>query len=432
MRLKIALCKSILAGPASGADESLVTYAVALHEAGHDVTVALLYPPSHEDQYYRRLARAGVRVECVVETSALYSVLRVARDAFFSLVLLVSLVPRSFDSLRGVWQFVHRAASKLYVRRCRRFFRELRPDLLHVFTPDAGAVVMIRAGHAAGIPVLYHELGTPHYLPALDGYYRQLAEALPLCAEFAALSPRLAGQWAAKYPFLKHVSVLPLISEDCGARDAAAPSPFARPAETVFGFAARIERGKGPLLLLDAMAELNRAGCASLVRLAGTGEQLHEAKARARALGLNGACEFTGFYTEPAGRTAFMRTLDVFVLPSFAEGTPNSVIEAMAHGLPVVASDVGGLADLVTPDCGLLVPAGDSAALADAMRRLARDPALRASMGRAARERYLKLFPAGAVLPLIESAYVRVAGTRTHEATHAGAGPHPWNLAAEC
>lgn len=433
MNLKIALCKSHLAGPVSGADETLVSYATALRAAGHDVTVALLYPPSQEDQYYARLARAGVRVECVVETSAIYSALRVARDAFFSLVLVVTLVPRSFESLRRVWQYVHRAASRLYVRRCRRFFRDLRPDLLHVFTPDAGAVVIIRAGHDLGIPVLYHEMGTPHYLPALDGYYRQLAEALPLCAEFAALSPRLADQWAAKFPFLERVSVLPLIADDCGARYSSSSATRAsRQAETIFGFAGRIERGKGPLLLLDAVAELNRAGCASLVRLAGVGEQLPEAKARARALGLDGACQFVGCYTEQAGRTAFLRTLDVFVLPSFAEGTPNSVIEAMAHGLPVIASDVGGVADLLTPDSGLLFPAGDTAALAEAMRRLACDPALRARMGRAARERYLKLFRADAVLPLAESTYLRVAGTRTAHAPRAVEGPHPWNLAAEC
>lgn len=76
-----------------------------------------------------------------------------------------------------------------------------------------------------------------------------------------------------------------------------------------------------------------------------------------------------------------MRGIDVFVLPSLTEGTPNSVIEAMAHAKPVIATAVGGLPDFVTEDVGILVPPGDTAALGWAMARLARDPALRRSMG---------------------------------------------------
>src|ERR1043165_9280452 len=105
-------------------------------------------------------------------------------------------------------------ASRLYVRRCRRFFARHRPTLLHVFTPDTGAMLMIRAGHDLGIPVLYHEMGTPHYMPAVDVYYRELARVLPLCDEVAALSQLLARQWAEHFPFIGSVSVLPLLMDD--------------------------------------------------------------------------------------------------------------------------------------------------------------------------------------------------------------------------
>jgi glycosyltransferase involved in cell wall biosynthesis len=293
-------------------------------------------------------------------------------------------------------------------------------------------MLMIGAGHELGIPVLYHEMGTPHYMPALDVYYKELAKVLPLCDEFAALSPLLAKQWAERFPFLNSVSVLPLLMDDCLGL-VHTPVPRARPEETVFGFAARIEEGKGPLTLVGALAELNRGGGAALVRMAGTGPQLQEVKAKVRALKMSDACEIVGFYTEPMGRSAFMRSLDVFVLPSLAEGTPNSIIEAMAHGLPIIATEVGGIPDLLSADSGILVPPGDTAALAEAMRRLASDPHLRAVMGRAARERYLKLSSPDAVLPLLQSTYLRLAGGRApHPAkTHAEEGMHPWEVASE-
>jgi glycosyltransferase involved in cell wall biosynthesis len=428
--MRVALCKSFLAGPVSGADEALVNYATHLRGRGYAVTVVLLHPPASGDRYYESLRRAGVEVSCVAETSIFYPALRAARTLFFSLLFFVY-VPGSFERLRKMWQAMNRLVTRLHMRRCHRFFGRLRPDLLHVFTPDAGAMLMIRAGHELGIPVLYHEMGTPHYRPALDVYYRELAEALPLCDEFAALSPRLASQWSEKFPFLKSVSVLPIIVEDPDA--GASLARRIETGETIFGYAARLEEGKGPLVLIDALDALKRTGVQLMVRMAGTGPQLLEVKARARELGMDEACEFVGFYTERAGRSAFMQSLDVFVLPSLAEGTPNSIIEAMAHGLAIIATEVGGIPDLLSGNSGILVPPGDAAALAEAMRLLASDPDLRARMGRAARARYLKLFSPKAVLPTLASTYTRVAGTPTSRYTPArdDVVAHPWEVAAE-
>ena len=427
--MKIALCKSHFAGPVSGADETLVTYAVRLREAGHDVRVVLMHKHAEDDPHYRRLRWAGVEVSCVVRRSLAFALLRRARELLSGFLLFFLLMPRSPARLRKVWQVLTDWLSRLHYPRCRAHLAALRPDLLHVFTPDTGAALMIRAGHELGIPVLYHELGTPHHLPALGVYYRRLEKVLPLCAEFAALSPRLAAQWAERFPSLERVSVLPLVVDDC----APCPSPARRGGETVFGYAARVEEGKGPLVLVEALAELRRGGAPAVVRVAGTGPQLPEVTSRALALGLGDSCDFAGLYTEPVGRSAFMRSLDVFMLPSLAEGTPNSIIEAMAHGLPVIASDVGGIPDLLTAETGILVPPGDAAALAGAMRRLASDPDLRAAMGRAARERYLKLCSPDAVLPVLWGTYLRVAGTRAPKpaAPRAGTLAHPWDVAAE-
>jgi glycosyltransferase involved in cell wall biosynthesis len=252
-----------------------------------------------------------------------------------------------------------------------------------------------------------------------------LEKVLPLCSEVAALSPTLAKQWSERFPFLSSVSVLPLITEDSQMLKVSTSLARNGDHETIFGYAARIEAGKGPFILADALARLRQDRNDVHVRLAGTGPAVEEVKAHARNLQLDGSWELVGSYDGTVGCSAFMRTLDVFVLPSFAEGTSKSVIEAMAHGLPIITTNVGGSPDLLTPNAGILIPPGDSAALAGAMHCLASDPALRKRMGEAARDRYLKLFTPDAVLSLLVSTYSRLTGANGHEASSSN-GKHPW------
>lgn len=118
----------------------------------------------------------------------------------------------------------------------------------------------------------------------------------------------------------------------------------------------------------------------ALLRSAGLGEQL-------RLLG----------YRDDV--PALLAAADIFALPSRFEGLPMSVIEAMLTGLPVVAANVRGPAEQVVPEAtGLLVPPGDAAALAAALARLTADPALRAGMGEAGRQRALARYDEARVL----------------------------------
>jgi glycosyltransferase involved in cell wall biosynthesis len=426
--MKIALCKSHFAGPVSGADEVMVNYAVHLHQAGSEVTVVLLHPPSADDPYLRRLQRKGVPVTCIITRSFFFTLLRVLRNLVSSTFFFLFLVKGAPERLRKIWQVALDLVSRFHYSDCVDYFAATRPDLLHVFTPDTGAGLMIRAGHGLGIPVLYHELGTPQHMPMLENYYLRLEKVLPFCTEVAALSPRLAAEWSVRFPFLESVSVLPLIMESC---DSLNVVPQIRPKETVFGFAARLEEGKGPLVLVNALARLNRERFLGIARIAGMGPQLVKVKARARQLELGDACEFVGHYTDPLGRSSFMSSLDVFLLPSLAEGTPNSIIEAMSHGLPIIASAVGGIPDLLSDDSGILVQPGDDEALAQAMERLASDPDLRARMGGAARERYLDLFSPEAVLPVLRNTYLRLASRMPSATASAEQVAHPWEVAPE-
>jgi glycosyltransferase involved in cell wall biosynthesis len=419
--LKILFGKGILLGPISGADEILTAYATQLHGAGHSVSVLLMFPHTLSDQYYLRLRDAGVQVSSIAPARMRASVntgRRLARR-------LLQVFPASQSVLR-------RRAREMafrYYDQCQDYFKRSRPDLLHVISPDPGAMVMIRAAHDAGISVLYQEVGKPYHPPGFESYYEQFTSVLPLCTEVAALSPQLARECREKSLATK-ISVLPILPDDRFNLEATANHREPSRGGVTFGFAARLEHLKGPLELIEAFASTRQRFPDARLRIAGGGALEARAVARTQALGLNGCCEFQGVYTQVEEKSAFMKSLDVFVLPSLTEGTPNCIIEAMACGLPVISTNVGGIPDVVNSETGILVSPGDTGALAEAMCRLAADAELRARMGRAAREQYEKLFNPSVVLPLMLHTYRRVAaGNGNHPAAAQPNGNglvHPW------
>jgi len=141
------------------------------------------------------------------------------------------------------------------------------------------------------------------------------------------------------------------------------------------------------MTLLDAL-RLVRASCH--VRLAGDGPALTEVASALTRDGLSQRVELLGARADVPD---LLSRSDVFVLSSRSEGFPVSVLEAMAAGLPVVATDVGGVAEAIEDgETGFLVPPADSEALARALERLVADGALRRRLGAAGRARALGLF----------------------------------------
>ncbi|HLG66653.1 MAG TPA: glycosyltransferase family 4 protein [Acidimicrobiales bacterium] len=177
------------------------------------------------------------------------------------------------------------------------------------------------------------------------------------------------------------------------------PEPANGPRVATVGCLARLDFVKGIDVLLEAVAPLANVS----VRVAGRGPDRGALEERSVGLGLDSRVEFLD-WTEDS--SSFLRSVDIFVLPSRAEGLPLSVIEAMLAGLPVVATDVGSVRELVRDgSTGIVVPADDVIALSEALRTLVEDSELRARYGAAARSRALAHFGAQSMLTAYEDLY---------------------------
>lgn len=171
----------------------------------------------------------------------------------------------------------------------------------------------------------------------------------------------------------------------------APPPPGTREGREIL-YVGALQARKGVDVLLEAMAGLRTAHPQARLTIVGDGEQRLALEAQARSLRLESAVRFAGAVAHDR-LPALYATADVFCLPSFAEGVPTVLMEAMATELPVVSTAVMGTPELVEHELsGLLVAPGRSDLLADALARLLADAELRARMGAAGRRRILAAY----------------------------------------
>ena len=157
----------------------------------------------------------------------------------------------------------------------------------------------------------------------------------------------------------------------------------------VVGTVARLDPVKHLQALVEATAQLVSRGRPVHALVVGDGPDRDPLERDARARGLEHAVHFLGHRDDAR---AYLPGLDVYVNCSISEGISLTILEAMAAGVPVVATSVGGTPEIVTDQVGRLVPARDPSALADALAVLADAPALRATLGRGARARVAEHF----------------------------------------
>jgi len=158
----------------------------------------------------------------------------------------------------------------------------------------------------------------------------------------------------------------------------------------VMGAVGRLHPAKGYSDLLKALVSVRNQFPGVILLIVGEGELHQELEARSQALGLGGCVIFTGSRVDVAD---ILPAIDLLVLSSWWEGLPNSLLEGMAGELPVVATRVGGIPEVVDDgESGLLVEPRNPMALADACVELLRDPRLREEMGRRGRRRVEERF----------------------------------------
>lgn len=159
----------------------------------------------------------------------------------------------------------------------------------------------------------------------------------------------------------------------------------------VIGCVARTDRAKGVLCLFEAFVDL--AGRYPQIRLVlvGRGDAQDELEKRREASGIKDRIELTGFYSGDID--ALLASFDLYVFPSFQEGFPYSILEAMRAGCPIVSTNVGGIPEAIRDSIeGLLVEPNSVAALQASMERLILDKELRAKLGKGALRRFEKDF----------------------------------------
>ena len=286
------------------------------------------------------------------------------------------------------------------IARVVQLIRAFRPHLLHTHTAKAGAVGRIAALLAGGArpPIVVHTFHghvlRGYFGPRREAFFRTLERELArVSTRLVAVSPQIRDE-------LVELGVAPAerfsvirLGLDLEGRAGASRdrgSELRRrlglpEAAFVVGWVGRMTAIKRLPDVLAGFALLRERGVEATLCLVGDGPDRPLVQQCVRELGLADHVLAVGYQTDVA---PYYPLFDVLVLASANEGTPVAAIEALAAGTPVVSTDVGGVRDVVSEGVdGLLIPAGDVVALASALEVLARDPSLRARMGRAGAER---------------------------------------------
>ncbi|MHB8910440.1 MAG: glycosyltransferase family 4 protein [Syntrophales bacterium] len=269
-----------------------------------------------------------------------------------------------------------------------------RPEIVHTHTSKAG-ILGRWAAWVCRVPVIVH---TPHghvfwgyFGPALTRLFILLEKwTARITDAIIMLTPqeredhlRLRIAPAGKFSVIHSgIDLKPFLTGRSPATEAKRVLDIP-PAMTVIGTVGRLTAVKGQEVLIRAASELIRRGDDLFLFLLGEGELRRDLEGLTFLLGIADHVRFFGWRPDVA---QVMSACDIFCLPSINEGMGKVLVEAMAMGKPIVASDIGGIRDIVLHgENGLLVPVGDIAAWTEAIGSLCRDPERRRRMGDAGR-----------------------------------------------
>jgi glycosyltransferase involved in cell wall biosynthesis len=176
-----------------------------------------------------------------------------------------------------------------------------------------------------------------------------------------------------------------------------------KPGEVIIGTVARLDTVKNQPLMLQATRTLIDQGYNVRLLLVGDGPERENLEAITQQLNLNNAVIFTGFQSQPAD---YLSLMDIFLLPSFTEGTSMTLLEAMSLGIPTVATRVGGTPEIVKDkETGLLVESDDQGAFTNAIKSLLDQPRARETIGNAAKVRFEVKFSVNQMVDQYQECY---------------------------
>jgi len=284
--------------------------------------------------------------------------------------------------------------------------RRLRPDVVHTHgtRPD---VVDAEVARRLGIPVVTTVHGFTGGNWKNRFYERLQRRAYRKFNAVVAVSRPLGEQLIRGGVPRSRVHVVPnAFGEADPSLDRAAARGVLGVSQEGFlvGWAGRLSGEKGPDVLLDALRHITDLPVA--VSVVGSGREQASLMTRVRSLGLEQRVRWHGAVRD-AGR--LFAAFDAFVLSSRAEGTPMVLFEAMATGVPIVATRVGGVPDVVSPAEAVLVPPDDPFALATEIRAVYHNPVAAHERARRARERLYRDFSVAPWLGRYEAIYELVS-----------------------
>lgn len=305
--------------------------------------------------------------------------------------------------------------------------RRLRPDLVHTHTAKAGALGRV-AALLTGAPAILHTFHghvlDGYFSPSLSRLFLQIERALARITDrIITVSPQVRRDLLARgVGRPEQVEVIPVgLDLDRFLHGAASPAhlrqtlPISAGAP-LLGIVGRLVAIKDHSTLFQALVLLQSQGPSPHLIVVGDGEGREALARMAQELGLAPRVHFLGWRND---LEAILGELDVVICCSKNEGTPVALIEAMAAGVPVLATDVGGVGDLILHgETGWLVPPGDPPALSRAIRDLLADPERRARPLPAARRLVLERHDVNTLLHRMEALYEALLAEKQWKISH--------------
>lgn len=331
---------------------------------------------------------------------------------------LAAQLPRGDADFTGAEQVRHRFLDGPTLRQLRRFCRAQQIDLLHAHNHKAnqyGALLSLLTG--CPLVVTVHGRGGTGPSPWRHRFLYRLL--LRMARQIVAVSADTRQKLITRNR-LPATGIRTIINGvDTSRFSPATPATVATlrqqcglpPDAFIIGSVGRLAAEKNYPLLVQAVALLRQQGVNAHLAIVGEGTTRHAIEQALATTGLQQHCSLPGARFDIV---EWMRCFDLFTLSSDTEGTAITLLEAMACGLTVVATDVGGNREVVNPPSGgLLVPPRDAAALAAAFLQLHQQPATRAAMGQAGRARIVEHYSRERMIQAYADLYHEVLPARS-------------------